>query len=148
MNNGPITLNPGLDLASLADAFKANGGFIQIPDILQVQSAERIYETLLRNTLWGLAWFDGKPQFRHQNDVKRLQQQDFATINQNIMTLAQQGYSYLYHCYPLLTAWQEQWQPDHLLMRFLEFVNMDNMLRLVRQVSGIESIIKIGRAHV
>ena len=142
MNQGPLALNPSLDPVQLADEFVANGGFIQIPDILQPDSAERIYETLLRETPWGLAWYDGAPQFQRQDAVKRLQQQDFARMNQKLMAQAQQEYAYLYHCYPLLTAWQEQWQPDHLLMRFLEFVNTDAMLGLVRQVTDIQSIIK------
>lgn len=142
MINAPIALNPDLDPVALADQFKANGGFIQIPDILQSQSAQLVYETLLRNTPWGLAWYDGKPQFKRQEDVKRLQQQDFVRMNQQLMARAQLNYAYLYHCYPLLTAWQEQWQPDHLLMRFLEFMNMDGILKLVRQVTGVESVTK------
>ena len=52
-------LNPELDRAEIADAFRRTGR-VHIPDILTDASARRLFRTLERETPWGLIFNEGK----------------------------------------------------------------------------------------
>lgn len=135
-----LTLNPALDRRALARAFAANGGMVQITDLLVPESAARLYEVLLRATPWGVAWYENGPRFLRREELAELSGEARAAMLKGIEARAGREYQYLYHCYPLLTAYREHWDDTHLLMRWLEFVNTDIMLDLIREVSGIASI--------
>ncbi|MFZ5608016.1 MAG: 2OG-Fe(II) oxygenase [Pseudomonadota bacterium] len=137
-----LRLNPNLDGAKLAQAFASNGKSLQIRDVLAEESAELIYQCLIRETPWGLANHGDGPQFLSHQQIKAMDKGRMQALQHNIFREARQEYQYLYHCYPMLSAYQEQWDPYHLLMRFLEFVNMEEVLTLIRSVTGMHDIIK------
>ncbi|GEQ99804.1 2OG-Fe(II) oxygenase [Iodidimonas gelatinilytica] len=137
-----FSINPDLDRKALAKTFKSQGNRLQIADVLNDKSAALLHATLLRNTPWGFAWFDGTHQFMRNEEARAKSPQDFAALNQSIMERARAHYTYLYYCYPMLQAYLEKWHPDHVLMRFLEFLNSAPMLELVREISGLSDLFK------
>lgn len=137
-----IALNPALDRAALAQQFLANGGVLQIRDVLQDESAARLHETLLKHTPWGVAFYEEGARFYRREEMLALSPDARAAMLRGIEQRARGAYQYLYHCYPLLKAYQEHWDDSHPLMRWLEFVNTDIMLDLIRAVSGIAGIKK------
>lgn len=137
-----LKLNPALDLAGLAARFAEDGGRLQIADVLVPESAGLVHEVLARRTPWGLAWYDGRPQFRRGEEVRALSDRELAALNAQIMTAARERYQYVYNCYPMLRAFQEGWLPEHPLMRFLEFINTDPVTDLIRAVTGWRGALK------
>ncbi|GAK33659.1 putative proline hydroxylase [alpha proteobacterium Q-1] len=135
-------LNPALDRPALARQFVEQGERIQINDILSPESAARLYQILGQQTPWGIAYYDGAHHFIRREEIAAKKPDELAAINSRLMARARHDYSYFYFCYPMLQAYLEQWQPDHLLMRFLEFLNSAPMLDLIREISGLAAIIK------
>lgn len=67
--------------------------------------------------------------------------QERAAILNSAATDADYGFSY--HCYPLVTAYLEHWQPGSPHERLLEELNGPVILELVRAISGIAEIVKL-----
>lgn len=145
LNHAPyagLQLNAALDVPTLAARFQ-DAGRIQIESVLTPPSADMVYELLARQTPWGLAsWEDGKARFYRREELARMSPEERAAIRQRVMREARDGYQFLYHCFPMLNAFKEGWGRGHPLIRFLEFINTDVVLDLVRAVTGVPSLIK------
>jgi len=137
-----IGLNAGLDLHALAGAY-ARTGRVQVQNLFEPDTAERLYQCLHTETPWGLAYNIGVENiFESGSDWERRSQQARDEILRGIEARAGSQFQYLYHCYPMLTAYNGGWDPELLLHRFLEYLNTEEMLGFVRQITGLPGLIK------
>ena len=139
-----FTLNPDLDRPQLAETFERDGR-IQIRNFLTEQTAEEVYGILSTATPWGIAWQAGTngpnaieaPQLR-QAPVDRQREIDLATYR----SAASGEYAFQFARYPILNAYLEKWNeggPHDLL---LEYINAEDFLTFIREVTGIPQIVK------
>ncbi len=104
--DGLLALNPGLDVASLADEFAAKG-WIQIRDVLTPQSAAAIRQVLIDDTPWGLSWqaAPGEPQYVPAEELARIDPAYLKAANEHLTRAKQSGaYSYSFYSAPLTMA--------------------------------------------
>ncbi|VWX59001.1 2OG-Fe(II) oxygenase [Sphingorhabdus sp. 109] len=142
--NVPFQLNPALDLSALADQFKTQGR-IQIRDALDIRTAEFFRSVLESRTNWGLAWQIGAegPRALRFTETQALSDIERQSISHKAGEAVGRGeYGFVYKQYAMLTAYLEQWDPAHPLNRLLEHLNDQPFLNLIRQVSGVQSVIK------
>ncbi len=142
--NIAFRLNPALDLPALASQFKAQGR-IQIRDALDVKTADFYRSVLQERTKWGLAWQIGAegPRASRFAETEALSDTEKQAICQKAGDAVGRGeYGFVYHQYAMLNAYLEQWEPEHPLDRLLEQLNDRPFLDLIRQVTGVHSVIK------
>jgi SM-20-related protein len=135
-------LNAALDPAELAQRYKAKLR-LQIPEILDLPVAERLHQCLQRETPWGIVYNDTQ-QVVHvmQPELRAMDQQVRARTIGGIVERAKHGFQYLYHFYPILTSYQQGWNPGLFLHQILEGLNSEPFLAFIRQVTGISTLIK------
>lgn len=140
-----FTLNPQLDRAQLAEAFKRDGR-IQIRNFLTDQTAEEIHTILSRATPWGIAWQAGDksaptaieaPELQ-KAPVERQREIDLATYR----SAAAGEYAFQFARYPILNAYLEKWNEGSPHDLLLEYINAEDFLGFIREVTGIPSIVK------
>lgn len=139
----PLALNQNLDLDNLAKAYKENNR-VQVHDVLTEECAERLHTCLSRETPWGLAYTtDNKPQVLDRDALQTLPPADQHNLINGIIERANRGeYQYSYHCYPILNAYLEGKNPHLYINRWLEFINTEVMLGLIRTITAIPDLKK------
>lgn len=139
-----LHLNPELDLTAFRARF-ASEGRVQIQDVLTPRSALEIQSILAESTPWGLAWqagLDG-PHLIRSEEFQKLTSFERSAILAKLETVDGESYAFLYHSYPLVTAYLERWNPGSPHEGLLEELNSPAFLNLLRQVSGENDIIKV-----
>lgn len=137
-------LNPDLNVADLTQQFKAKGR-IQIRNALHIDTAEYFRSILQSRTDWGLAWQIGAegPRALRFAETQALSDTEKQTICQKAGDAVGRGeYGFVYNQYAMLNAYLERWEPEHPLNRLLEHLNDRPFLDLIRQVTGVHSVIK------
>lgn len=141
-------INPSLDIASLSQAFAAKSR-VQIRDVLTRETAAEIQNILLRGTKWGMVAQAGdgpgkEPKSWRMEQVRteRGAQEVNAEANAAHQASSRGEYAFRFAQYPILTALQENWEPDGVHPLLLEYINAPEFLGLVRQVTGIEELVK------
>lgn len=150
-------VNSAIDTAPLAEEF-ARKRRIQVRNVLTTPTAQALRKALTELTPWGLAMQagDGEPRdFR----VEELREQAGAAkaqaLSKTVHAAAQRGhYAFLYGRYPMVRAYQEEWNPGGLHDVLIEHINTEPFLQLVREVTGFDDLIKadgqatlFGRQH-
>jgi len=148
MSKKLFEINPGLDRADLAKQFAVNNR-LQIRDVLTRETAEEIRTILSQHTNWGMAMKAGtaKPTVADQVFAKDLKtaegQRKVQQLAQTSHDAAANGdYAYRYAHYSLVEGYLNKWDeggPHDLL---LEYLNTPDFLQLVRDVTGINELIK------
>ncbi|MEM8917988.1 MAG: 2OG-Fe(II) oxygenase family protein [Pseudomonadota bacterium] len=142
--NLQFQINPALDRTALQERF-AKEHRLQIRDVLQPESAEMLRNVFLEQINWGLAWRAAP------SDPKNFRFEELAAMQPSaLQELADKAhgaigsgeYGFLYRQYPMLEAYLGKWDPDHPLDRMLEHLNSPPFLDLLRDVTGVYSIIK------
>ena len=128
-------LNPELDRAEIADAFRRTGR-VHIPDILTDASARRLFRTLERETPWGLIFNEGK-KTREFEAVSAEDHQEMAIA---AWERAHTSFQYFYFYYRLLENRKIYPKPGHYLAKIIAFLTSPQFLGFVREVTGDESI--------
>ena len=136
-------LNPALDVRSLAEQFRLKQR-VQITDVLLPEFAERLHYCLAEEVPWGVAYVDpaGKPQIVTSDKVSRFRREDWAALNQQILATPPDKFQFFYNSYMMLTAYIEKRDPQLILNRIVEFLNSEDFLGFVRQVTGVENIVR------
>ena len=138
-----LELNPKLDRKALREAFAATGR-LQIRDALTTESAKSVLSVLANQTSWGLAWqadSDG-PHLIRNEEVRKLMPEDRLAIAGKLSAAEERGYAFLYHSYPLVTAYLEKWNPGSVHDHLLEDLNSEPFLSLLKEVTGMDDIVK------
>lgn len=133
-------LNPNLDIPRLAADFKLKHR-IQIPEVLLPEAAERLYQCLLREVPWGIAYIDGEQsRLLEAANISSFTQTDWLTLNDRVQMRAADKFQFIYNSYMMITAYKEKRDPGLILHTVVEFINAPPFLNLMRQVSGIPHI--------
>lgn len=139
-----LDLNPDLNRAELRTKFAADGR-LQIRDLLRPPCARYLYSILAECTPWGLAWQAGSdgPNFIRADALNRLTPADRGAIATKLKFIEGDDYAFLYHAYPLVTAYLERWNPGSLHEQLLEELNAPTFQQLLRDVTGMNDIVKV-----
>jgi Rps23 Pro-64 3,4-dihydroxylase Tpa1-like proline 4-hydroxylase len=132
---GPA-LNPELDRALLAAEF-ARRGHVQIPQLLDRESAQRVYACLTEETPFSLIFNDGEKQLEY-HDLTAQQRQDFTRAAWRRVGL--RTFQFLYEQHILTLDGQTYADRDHYWARVTDFLNGPEFLELVREITGMPAI--------
>jgi SM-20-related protein len=138
-----LEINPHLDLAALAAEFAAKGR-LQVRDVLTDASARGLLQLLAEQTPWGLAWQSGGSAGAQLIRAEQLASVPTAELEAMARrAAADPEYGFVYHSYPLVTAYLERWNPGGPHERLLEELNDAAMLGLMRTLTAAPNIIKL-----
>lgn len=136
-------INPALDIAHHARVFRDQTR-VQLRDFLTPTAAQQLRAALEQEVAWGFA-FKGTatPQSLTAAQVAQLStEQRRAIANDVQQTAAKGGYAVRFNQFDILGAYLAKQQHDTLLDRYLEAINAAPFLDLMRQVTGIDALIK------
>ena len=132
----PPALNPELDRALLAAEF-ARYGHVQIPQVLDRESAQRIHACLIQETAYSLIFNDGEKQLEY-HDLTPQQRQDFTRAAWRRVGL--RTFQFLYEQHILTLDGGSYADPGHYWARVTDFLNGSPFLDFVRAVTGMPDI--------
>lgn len=141
-----FTLAPRADMRALVDQF-ARTTRVQIRDVLTQETAKELRTILAQFTPWGMAVQAGEdgsgPQsFRRE----QISADNAAAVNslagEAHKSAARGEYAFRFAHYPMLTAYQQKWNPDGPHDILMEHLNAEPFLNLVREVTGIRHLVK------
>lgn len=124
-------LNPNLDRARFSSEFHAKGR-VHIPGVLTQDSARRLFLALKDETPWRLTLNKGD-QFL---DFPNLSQEERNKIATGAWQRAQSQFQYLFDTHRLSMNGESYPDPGHYLAKVVAFLNSQEVLSLVRQVTG------------
>lgn len=142
MSQAPIRLNPDLDIAAAAAAYRRDG-WVQVPDIFTPETAGFLAELLETRIDWDLAFQgeDGRPAVLGRKEIVGQGEAALQQRLRRMMTQAGSGYGFLYLAYPLITAYLAGRDPGHPVHGLTEFLNAD-FVRLTTAITGRTDIVK------
>ncbi|SIO15164.1 Proline 4-hydroxylase (includes Rps23 Pro-64 3,4-dihydroxylase Tpa1), contains SM-20 domain [Parasphingorhabdus marina DSM 22363] len=143
-NNVQFEINPALDRAALQKRFIQDHR-LQIRDVLEPASAEGLREIFASQINWGLAWraAPSDPKNYRFEDLSSMQPSELQSLSEQAHAAIGSGeYGFLYRQYPMLEAYLNKWDPGHPLDKMLEHLNSPPFLDLIRDVTGIDTIIR------
>lgn len=129
-------LNPMLDRARLAAEFAARG-HVQILQLLQRQSAQRIHACLCEETPFSLICNDGGKQLTY-HDLTPAQRQEHTRAAWR--RVGSDAFQYLYEQHILTTEGERYADPGHYWAAVTDFLNGQPFLDLARAVTGMAAI--------
>jgi SM-20-related protein len=137
-------INPALDRAALAAQFAVNRR-LQIRDVLTQDSAQELHSVLSRGTEWGLSWQagSGPPEHIRPADMAARSPAERSAVGTQVaQAMRGDEYGFAYSAYPIVDAYMQRWDPGHPLDLFLEHINDEPFLQLMRDVTGFDDLVK------
>lgn len=137
-------INPALDRTALASSFAATGR-VQIKDVLTLRTADEVHRVLDRGTAWGLAWRAGPegPIHLRNRELGAMPQARRVELSRKASDAMSRGdYAFTYAQYPALDAYLARWHPGSAYDLLLEHLNDAPFLDLLREVTGIKTLVK------
>lgn len=135
-----LALNKDLDIKSLARQF-CRGKRLQIRNILDEASANRVYRCLTEETDWVVGYKDGdKSLITTEQEIfsnPSVQQQEFF---KRLYRQAAHDFQFFYFCFPLDDERVKTHFSHHFLYRVYDFLRSEEMLDFIRKVTGIPEI--------
>ena len=131
-----LQLNPGLDIAALAEAFAVDGK-VRIRNILTDESADALARCLETETAYTIATVDARSQ------PVLIAGQDINWSLPAILTAVQRGrsgFAFLYKSNHMYADYVTEKNPDHPLHEATAFINSLAFLDLVSAVTGCTDI--------
>ncbi len=139
-----FALNPELDLPALSQRF-ARDRRVQIRNVLTEASARALHDVIANRTPWGLAWGAGDhgPHGINADELAGLGTAARADIAGKIhRAMSAQDYAFSYARYPILDAYLGAWAPGGPHDVFLEHLNDEPFLDMMRTVTGFTELRK------
>lgn len=135
-------LNPDLDLAAYHQRLDERG-WVVIENALRPEIAEALEQVLASQVPWSLAYVDeGGSKKIWAEELQRLSAEQISAVEQKALLQARQGFSFLYHTYMMITAYQERRDPQLPLHKVTEYINKPEWLNVMRTITGEQRIIK------
>lgn len=137
-------INPALDRSALARKFAENRR-VQIQDLLTEETARNLHRVLSEQTPWGLAWqaADEGPENIDRSRLATISREELLERQQKLYAaLRGRDYGFVYSQYPILTGYQEGWQPGGPHDAVMELINDEPFMELIREVTGIRELVK------
>ena len=138
-----IQFNPDLDIESLAADFAAKGR-IQVRDVFVPRCADEIYDCLLNDVPWSLAYNEGKKNHMIPlTEFQAISHDEQVKFLQGIFGRANKEFQFAYLSYMMIDAYLEE-RDLHLvpLHTMVEFLNTSSNLDVIRQITEIPEIKK------
>lgn len=141
---GPtIRLNPRLNAEDYAHDY-AREGFVQVPDLLDAQSAEWLDQALEQDTPWHLALKgpDGGLMLS-PSEMQALGREPLGAHVRHALEEGQNGFSFIYLAYPIISALLAGREPDHATHALVQFFNDEAFIAFAKAVTGETGVTKI-----
>lgn len=150
MSSLNLSVRADLDAGPYAQTY-AETGFVQIPDILSLESAERLCALLEKALDWRLVFPEPRHDASKGVDVAKVTRAEAARLGESalkrridaVLQRAQRNLGFLYYAYPLVDAMQQGWDPGHPVHEILAFLNSPNFVDIGRRVTGHRDITKV-----
>lgn len=129
---------------------------VRVRDFLPAELADKVEKSLMDLTPWHMVHSraDGKHQYYSPEEWNAIAPGQRQQTVQAVMQRAQCGFAYSYLCYPMIKAYLDQRDPGWPLHSLTEFLNSDEMLGFVREITGFTNGRKLdgqatfyGRGH-
>ena len=137
-----LKLNPDLDPQKLGKTLQ-QAGRLQVANFFTNDSADYLHEIHIGNKDWHLAYNEGNNYYessiQQMQAVTPRQQQQFMG---DIYARARTQFQYVFYQYYISQAIELGEQPGHPMHQFNEFVNGNEVLHLMRTLTGVEAIRK------
>lgn len=138
-----IVLNPELDRAALARRF-AQSGRIQIRDFMTRHYAESTHDVLQNEVPWSLVYNKGKENIELKPaQLSSMSSEEIMTLHRGAVTRARDEFQFLYHTFMILNSYKAGEFPGHPLYGLFEYINGEEFLGLVREVTGLPGLVKV-----
>lgn len=139
-----LRLNPALDAGELAKQY-AIDNFICIENLFPADTADAIYQVLLKNTPWYNVHSDadGKHKYYAQEEWRALPPEQKKQTISSVYQKARDDFAYLYYVYPMIDNYVEGLDPGLPLHALTEFLNSDECREFVKTVTNEPSVIKL-----
>ena len=135
-----IHLNDDLDAHLYKGVFRHHGR-VHIPDVLTFESAKTIYEHLQDRVPWQAHFNDGAKTYDlHRDQLAVLPDNRKALLVDQLHHNARLDFQYLFLNYSITDAVEQQSNPGVELNAFHDFINSDEVLDLVREITDVREI--------
>ncbi len=139
-------LNPDLDRADLASRFAAQKR-LQVDDFLTDETARELRHILSQGTEWGVAVQAGSTAKPHSWRGRELRdpaigKQLMEIVKETDKVAASGDYAYRSHRYSLVEGLQKGWAPGGPHELLLEYLNAEDFLGFMRQITDIPELVK------
>lgn len=139
---GPITINPTHDLDELSRTLQQNSR-LQVPNFFTDESANHLNQLLVDHKHWNLAYNDGHNFYESPaEEIEALAPQQRHQFMNNIFVRARTQFQYMFMQYYISQAIELNEQPGHPMHQFHEFMNSDEVLALMRKLTGEPAVRK------
>lgn len=131
-----LRFNPDLDLEAFARTLQENGR-LQIPDFFAPETAEYLHQIHVENQDWYLAYNDGDNYYESpMQQMQAAPAQQKQQLMSGIYSRARTQFQYVFIQYYISQAIELNEQPGHPMHQYHEFMNSDEVLDLMRTLSG------------
>lgn len=136
-----IKLNPKLDLERLNAAYRGEKR-LHIPNILNGEAAEAVFNCLKNEIAWNLAYYDDKgQQDLFASKQKQMTPRDWQEFHRKIFTRARAGkFQYLYGSFAVGDLYQKKIIRDLFVSKFFEFLNTPEVFDFIKKITRIRGI--------
>ena len=135
-------LNPDLNVSVLGEQLDQQG-WVVIENALRSEVAEALHEVLSKQVRWSLAYRDTEgAKKKWAEELATLSTTELKMVRANAIAQARKGFSFYYETYMMITAYQEQRDPELPLHRVTEYINQPEWLNFMRAITGEKHIIK------
>ena len=149
-NSLKLRLNSNLDVDKYAKMYSENE-LVQIENIFPDDIASEIEAMLKTSMDWRLMFAepdatssDGVKVVQLTNDdLKKTNPQEFQARIQGVMSRATKSQGYLYNSYPMIVAYDSNWDPGHPIHTLTEFLNSTEFLDFGRRIIGVPSVTEV-----
>jgi len=137
-----LKISPDHDLEALGQILQQDGR-LQVPDFFTADTADYLYKIHVENKDWNLAYNDGNNYYESSIEqlqaVTRKQHQQFMN---SIYARARTQFQYVFYQYYITQAIKLKEQPGHPMHHVHEFMNSEEVLNLMRTLTGEKAIRK------
>jgi len=137
-----LKISPDLDPGALGRILR-QAGRLQVSDFFTQESAEYLYKIHIENKDWYLAYNEGKNYYESSvEQIQAVTPQQHKQFMNSIYARARTQFQYVFYQYYITQAIKLKEQPGHPMHQFHEFMNGEEVLKLMRTLTGDNSIRK------
>jgi len=137
-----LEINPNHDWDALARVLQEKRT-LQVRNFFTDSTAEYLFKLLVENKTWYLAYNEGDNYYESTEDqLKVLTPQQQQGYMNNIYARARSQFQYVFNQYFITQAIEKNENPGHPLHQMHDFMNSDQMLGVMRKLTGDADITK------
>lgn len=137
-----IEINPDHDWDALAQSLQEHRT-LQVPHFFTDESAEYLFKLLVENKDWHLAYNDGNNYYESSAEqLSALTPEQRQGFMNNIYARARHQFQYVFNQYFISQAIANNEQPGHPMHMMEGFMNSQEVLDLMRKLTGVSAIAK------